>query len=93
MLGSKIAIARMSRFGAVRVGTLRAASPSRSRRIAATSGIHRNSSVEMKRSPPAAGLVIARMWRSATSRTSTNVNPSLGAAGIPSTSRWMACSE
>ena len=47
----------------------------------------------MKRSPPAAGSVIARMCRSATSRTSTNVKPSCGTAGMPSSSRWIACSE
>ncbi len=50
-------------------------------------------SVASSRSPPASGAVIARMWSSATSRTSTKVKPSRGIAGIPFSSRSISCSE
>ena len=52
-----------------------------------------NRSVAMKRLPPAAGSVIARISRSATSRTSTNEKPSRGIAGIPFISRSISCRE
>ena len=47
----------------------------------------------MKRSPPAAAAVIARIWRSATSRTSTMLNPIRGTPGMPFSSRSTISSE
>ena len=53
------------------VGTFSAAGPSRSLRISATSCSQRIFVTARNRSPAASGIVIARRWRSATSRTST----------------------
>ena len=47
----------------------------------------------MKRSPPASGAVIARICRSATSRTSTKLKPIRGIPGHPASSRSTICSE
>ena len=75
------------------MGTFEARSPSRSRRICADLDIQSNSVTAMKRSPPASGAVIALISRSATSRTSTKLKPSLGTPGIPFSSRSIAWTE
>ena len=76
---------RTNQFGSTRVGTLPAAAPMRRRSTFATSTIHRLSpEMAMKRSPLAAGFVIARRCRSATSRTSTNPELIFGHPGGPS---------
>ena len=92
--GSKSATRRMSTSGALRVGTLRALGPRRSRRIFASSAIHKNVATPRNRSPAALGPVIARMCRSAMSRTSTKLKPRRGSAGMsPVSTRLTAWNE
>src|SRR5262245_56543297 len=72
--GSNSAPARTIQLGGSRVGAFFALSPSVARNTFAISSIDIAlpfSATAMKRSPAAAGYVIARMCRSATSRTST----------------------
>ena len=68
--------------------------PRRSRRICPTS-LHPQEAVDRQEALAAGGsaAVIARMCRSATSRTSTNTKPSRGIAGMPLSSRSITCSE
>jgi hypothetical protein len=80
---------RTTKWGRLRVGTLRAGVPRLLRCTRAMSAIHRNSPVARNRSPGAAGAVIAR-----TSRTSTTSSPMRGVPGMsPRSGRLMTWAE
>ena len=81
--GSRIAAMRTSQLGSCQVGTLLADAPMRLLSTRAISRIDRKSpATARKRSPAAAGCVMARTCRSATSRTSTRPKEIRGQPGM-----------
>src|SRR5215813_1094939 len=90
----KRAASRNTRSGSCRVDTFLPSAPSPARSVRAMSRIQTNSPVARNRCPAASGEVMARMWMSARSRTSTTSRPIRGVPGmLPRTIRAMIPTE